>query len=118
MISIILIIFLLCGIYLFYENTTVQITNYSISNIKVPEDFNDYRIIQISDFHNTTSQKLTNDLINKIKEQKPDIIVLTGDLIDSRNTKIDIAISFIKQIIDVAPVYYVTGNHEARIDKY
>ena len=118
LILIILIIFLICGIYLFYENTTIQITNYSISNIKVPDDFYDYRIIQISDFHNTTSQKLTNALINTIKEQKPNIIVLTGDLIDSRNTKIDITINFIKEIIDVAPVYYVTGNHEARIDKY
>ena len=50
------------------------------------EDFNNYKIVQISDFHNNQSNTLTNDLIKEIEKQKPNIIVLTGDFIDSSKT--------------------------------
>lgn len=117
-ISIILIILLLLGFYLNFENTTLQVTNYDISDSKIPEEFNNYRIIQISDFHNTTLKKLSSDLLEEIKKQAPDIIVITGDLIDSRKTDVNVAIKFLKGIKDIAPIYYVTGNHEARLSEY
>ena len=117
-ISIIMIILLLLGFYLNFENTTLQVTNYDISDSKIPEEFNNYKIIQISDFHNTTLKKLSSDLLKEIKEQEPNIIVITGDLIDSRKTDVNIAIKFLKEIKDVAPIYYVTGNHESRLSEY
>lgn len=117
-VSIFVIILLLLGFYLNFENTSLQVAHYDILDNKIPEDFNNYRIIQVSDFHNTTSKKLTNDLVENIKKQKPNIIVLTGDLIDSRKTEVTFAINFIKEIKDIAPIYYVTGNHEARVSKY
>ena len=117
-ILIIAIIVLLCGFYLYLENTTLQVTKFKITNSKISEDFNNYKIIQVSDFHNTTSEKLYNDLVEEIKKQKPNIIALTGDLIDSRKTDINIAISFLKDIKDIAPIYYVTGNHESRVGEY
>ena len=117
LLSIIILIILLI-FYLNYENNSLQISNYEIINNKLSKEFNDYKIIQVSDFHNTKSEKLTNDLIDEIKKQKPDIIVITGDLIDSRKTDIEIAINFIKKIKDIAPVYFISGNHEARIINY
>ena len=48
----------------------------------------------------------------------PDIIVITGDLVDSRNTDIEIALEFARQAIKISLVYYITGNHEARISEY
>ena len=117
-ISIIMIILLLLGFYLNFENTTLQVTNYDISDSKIPKEFNNYKIIQISDFHNTTLKKLSSDLLKEIKEQEPNIIVITGDLIDSRKTDVNIAIKFLKEIKDIAPIYYVTGNHEARLSEY
>ena len=115
--SILLVIFLIV-FYLYYENTFLEVTNYNIVNDKIPDEFNDYKIIQISDYHNEMSNKLNKDLIDKIKSEKPNIIVITGDFIDSRNTNIDVAIDLIKNIKDVAPIYYVTGNHEARVSTY
>lgn len=53
-------------IYFYYENTTLQITNYSISSSKIPNEFNDYKIIQISDYHNEKSNRLNKFLIEKI----------------------------------------------------
>lgn len=118
MISIIVIILVLSSLYLYYENNKLQVSNYNIISENIPVDFNNYRIVQISDFHNTKSKLLTNDLIEQIKEQKPNIIVLTGDLIDAKKTDVEVVINFIKEINDVAPIYYVTGNHEASVSSY
>lgn len=116
--SIIFILIVLSIFYLHFENTNLEVSNYEILNRTLPNDFNGFKIIQVSDFHNTKSEKLTNDLIDEIKKQKPDIIVITGDLIDSRKTDIEIAINFIQKIKDIAPVYFISGNHEARIRNY
>ncbi len=113
-----IILLLLLSLYLYFENNYLQVSNYTIESNKIPKAFNGFKIAQISDFHNTKSKKLTNDLIKEIKNSKPDIIVLTGDLIDSYKLDINTAISFVKKINRVAPVYYVTGNHEARIESY
>ena len=113
-----LVVLMFCGFYFHFQNTALQVTKIVIEDDKIPENFNKYRIIQLSDFHNTTSKKLSNKLIEEIQKQKPNIIVVTGDLIDSRRTNVEVAINFLKAIKDVAPIYYVTGNHESRISKY
>lgn len=115
---IILIIVVLLSYYLYFQNTELQVSSYDIVDSKIPKEFNEYKIIQISDFHNTKSKKLTDDLVNEIKKQKPNIIVITGDFIDSKKTDIDISISFIKRIKDISPIYFITGNHEASISDY
>lgn len=117
-ISIIIAILVLCGLYLYYENTKLQVSHYNIINNNIPVDFNNYKIVQISDFHNTKSKTLTNNLIEELKEQRPNIIVLTGDLIDSNKTNVEVVINFIKKINNIAPIYYVSGNHEANISNY
>lgn len=116
--KIILIIIIMTSLYLYYENNKLQISNYNIINDSIPNDFNNYKILQISDFHNTKSKILTKDLIKEIKKQNPNIIVLTGDIIDSRKIDINIAINFIKEINDIAPIYFISGNHEANINNY
>ena len=116
--KIILIIIIMTSLYLYYENNKLQISNYNIINDSIPNDFNNYKILQISDFHNTKSKILTKDLIKEIKKQNPNIIVLTGDIIDSRKIAINLAINFIKEINDIAPIYFISGNHEANINNY
>lgn len=118
LITIILILGILCPIHFTYENTKLQITNYTITNESIPEYFNNFKIAQISDFHNTKNKTLTKDLVDEIKKQNPNIIVLTGDLIDANKIDIDTSINFIKEIKDISPIYFTTGNHEASISKY
>ena len=117
-ILIIIILLSLISYYLYYENNTLQISNYVITNNKIPKEFNNYKIVQISDFHNTKSKKLHNSLVKEISNIKPNIIVITGDFIDANKTDINTSINFIKKIKDIAPIYYVTGNHEASIESY
>jgi predicted MPP superfamily phosphohydrolase len=84
----------------------------------MPEGFEGFRIAQISDLHNASFGNGNEKLLAALKEAKPDIIVLTGDLIDCRKLKMDVAVRFAEQAAKIAPCYYVPGNHEARIDNY
>ncbi len=117
-VAMIFVLILLTGYYLYYENTTLKVTTYLIDQNSIPDDFDGYKIVQISDLHNTASEKLRSTVIKEIKAQDPDMIALTGDMIDSRKTNIEIALRLIEEIKDVAPIYFVSGNHEARVESY
>lgn len=113
-----IIIFIVMGLlvaFLAWQNNAVVVTNYQYKNGKIPKGFAGYKILHISDLHN---KNFYGRLTKKIKEINPDIIVITGDLIDRRKTRIDIAMKFISEAIEIAPVYYVSGNHEQLSDSY
>ena len=93
----------------------LDVSYYDIKNVKLPEDFNGYKIVQISDWH---GRKPDERVINKIREENPDIIVITGDFVDRFFTDTKNAGKMISQIKDIAPVYYVSGNHEAQNNNY
>ena len=103
-------IFFIWLILTLIDNTRIQVTNYNITSKKLDDHI---VIAQVSDLHNTTFGKNNHRLIKAIKKSKPDIITITGDLIDSSKPNINIAINFIKQAVKIAPTYYVPGNHEA-----
>ena len=101
-----------------WGNTALELNTYTVSSGRLPEAFDGYRIAHISDLHNTEMGKDNDKLLNMLREAKPDIIAITGDLIDSRNTDIDIALQITKAAMEIAPCYYVTGNHEARVSEF
>jgi len=108
-------------IFCYRQNNSIIVTNINYVNSKIPNNFNGYKILHISDLHNKEFGKNQKKLISLTKELNPDIIVVTGDLIDSRRTTIDdmhIALSYMKSATDIAPVYYVSGNHEERSNLY
>lgn len=110
-----LFILILIIIYLYFENNYIKITNIDIVDSKIPSEFKDFTIVHISDLHNKQFGKNQKNIISKINKISPDIIVITGDLISSYSTNLDIAIDFINNAIKVAPIYYVNGNHESRL---
>lgn len=103
--------------WLLWGNSALETTEYSVSSRRLPEDFAGFRIAQISDLHNTAFGNGNEKLLEALKESAPDIIVLTGDLIDCRHLEIDIAVTFAEAASKIAPCYYVPGNHEARIEE-
>ena len=105
-------------IWTVWGNTALELNTYTVSSGRLPEAFDGYRIAHISDLHNAEMGKDNEKLLDMLRETEPDIIAITGDIIDSRNTNIDIALQFTKAAMEIAPCYYVTGNHEARISKY
>lgn len=115
------ILFVLCVFlagWIAWGNTALMISELTIKNDKISSGFSGFRIAQISDLHNAEFGEDNEKLLSMLDECKPDIILITGDLIDSRRTDIDIGITFAEQAAMIAPTYYVTGNHEARIDEY
>ena len=104
--------------YIAWGNTALQLNAYTVTGENLPEAFDGFRIVQISDLHNAEMGKNHHNLISLIKEAEPNIIVITGDLIDSRRTNVEKALDFAEQAVKIAPCYYVTGNHESRVDAY
>jgi phosphoesterase len=90
----------------------------NISSDRIASAFSNFRIAQVSDLHNAEFGESNTELIELLSEHEPDIIVITGDLIDAGHTDIEIAFDFIKQAVQIAPVYFVTGNHEANFSHY
>ena len=109
-------IVLLClGLFFFYIiigfYNPLVVTNYTYTSSKIPESFDGYRILQISDFHCQDFGAQESDLIKAIRDANPDIIVFTGDSIDDEHS-IDNYAHLLEGIHDLAPLYYINGNHE------
>lgn len=105
-------------IWTLWGNTALMLTEYTVSSEKLPAAFDGYKICHISDFHDSEFGKSNEKLVNMIKNTEPDIIVITGDLVDHRRTDVPLSVSFVEQITPIAPVYYVTGNHEEQIEGF
>lgn len=101
--------------WLWWGNVTPQISEYPVESSRLPEGFEGFRIAQISDLHNAEFGEDNAALLSMLKQASPDIIVLTGDLIDCRRLDIPVAVDFAEKAAQIAPCYYATGNHEARI---
>lgn len=99
-------------------NKAVQITEMTLSFSNLPKDFAGFRIAHVSDLHNTEFGKENKKLLKHLREASPDIIAITGDILDSRRTEEEIALVFLEEAVKIAPCYYVTGNHEGRISGY
>ena len=111
--SILIVIILFCN----FQNKHLETTHYTYAAEQLGADLEGYRIVQISDLHNAKFGKNNRKLVDRIRECEPDMIVLTGDLVDSNHTNIDRAVQFVDEIVKICPVYYVTGNHEYWLEK-
>lgn len=111
----IIILFLLSVIWVVWGNISIGLTAYTAESGNLPVNFDGFRIAQVSDLHNGKFGKDNEKLLDLLKECKPDIIAITGDLIDSRRTDTEVALQFVKNALEIAPCYYVTGNHEERL---
>ena len=108
-----LMLICLCALVLWtlWGNTALEVNEWHIQSEKLPQSFDGFRIAQISDLHNAK-----NDTILPLLEKaEPDLIVLTGDLIDSRDTDVEVALDFVREAVQLAPCCYVSGNHESRV---
>lgn len=106
------------GAYFYHGNHTIKTTHIRFEHTAIPEPFSGFVIAHVSDLHNYEWGDNQHRLLDKISSENPDIIVITGDLIDSNHQDNTIAMDFIEGAVLIAPVYFVTGNHEAWIDDY
>lgn len=107
--SVLLVLILL---FFWYENHHLTVSKYVYRDERIRDGLTGFRIVQISDLHNATFGFDNKKLIDQIGQQSPDILVITGDIVDSNHTNIKTAITFARKCVEVCPTYYVTGNHE------
>ena len=115
---IILIAFiLLIGIMLYNGNTQIETTEYELHYENLPDTFDGFRIAVLSDIHAAVFGDSNEQLVAKVKAAKPDIIAITGDLIDTHKQltpeiQLEIAEALVADLSPIAPIYFVTGNHD------
>lgn len=101
-----------------WGNTALMVNSITVSSTQIPSELSGFRIAQVSDLHSAEFGEENSLLLSSLFESKPDIIAITGDLVDAQHTNIDVALSFAEKAVQIAPVYYVTGNHEASLPQY
>ena len=99
------------------QNNWLEVSHYAYKSAEVPQEFVGFRVVQISDLHNAAFGKENVKLLAKIRELEPDMVVLTGDLVDSSHTNIGVALAFAERVAADYPTYYVTGNHEVWLEE-
>lgn len=112
------IVLLCAAVWVLWANRALEVTEYRVQDGQIPASFDGFRIVQISDLHNASFGEDNEKLLKQIAEAAPDIIVITGDLVDSNRTDIDVGIRFGADAAKIAPTYYVNGNHESRLEEY
>lgn len=112
----IIILFLIITIY---DNNHLTIVHYKVSSKKIPKEFHDLRIALLTDLHNNSYGEENKELIDKIENQKPDIIVIAGDmLVGNLGHDTKIPLHLISELSGKYPIYYANGNHEQRLGIY
>ena len=91
--------------WIIWGNTALELSTYTISSSKLPQSFYGYRIAHVSDLHNAEMGKDNETLLTMLRDADPDMIAITGDLIDSRNTDIEVALQFVREAVKIAPCY-------------
>lgn len=109
--AVIAILIILFFAFCYYQNNKIDITKYEIKSDCVMKDI---KIVHLSDFHS----KPFKAVLEKAKMQDPDIICITGDYINDKCKNKDKMLAYGKELLKIAPVYYITGNHERRLDNF
>ncbi len=117
-VCILIVVLLALTIWTIWGNTALMVSTVTVSSNRIPAAFDGFQIAQVSDLHNAVFGKNNAELLQALSECEPNIIVITGDLVDAEHTEIDIALDFAKEATQIASTYYVTGNHEASLPQY
>ncbi len=112
------VLFVFVTIFLYLQNNLLTIKQITLTKKNLPKSADGLRILQISDLHSKRFGRGQQTIADKIKRQKPDIILITGDIIDRRRFNIYPVIELLSGIQDIAPIYYSPGNHEGWSGRY
>lgn len=103
--------------YFHAQNTALAASHYVFRSPKVRGALEGFRITQISDLHNRVFGRENCRLLALVEAQLPDLLVITGDLMDSYHPDLDTALDTARRLARIAPCYFVTGNHEHRMSR-
>lgn len=116
MIIIMFLIAIIAVLGLIYISTNIiKIKKYEVKNSKLPEEFEGLKIVHISDVHSKIFGKDNLGVVDRVIKENPDIVIMSGDIIDKREEDIEKFVSMYKKIYEKYPTYYSIGNHERKL---
>lgn len=104
-----IVLILLLGLNLFVSQKWISVTSYEYRNQKLTTSF---KAVQLTDLHNYQFGKCNTRLIQKVRDQQPDVIFMTGDMLNDDEERTDILENIVRELSEIAPVYASLGNHE------
>lgn len=108
----VIIFLLLLFIWLMYDSSANrQVSRYEAASEKLPESFDGFTIVQLSDLHGAQFGSDGTALAEKVRELEPDMIALTGDFVTDEGD-LDAVRQLVSELSEICPVYFVSGNHE------
>jgi hypothetical protein len=117
-ITLLIIAIVLMVAFFYYENNAIKINALSLSFDDLPEAFHGFKAVHLSDLHGKSFGENQKKLIKKIKNNHPDVIFFTGDLVDSHHYNEGPGLTLMAELVEIAPVYFVMGNHEHWSSKF
>ena len=108
---VLLVLLLLAALALWHSNCTISVEDYTFASASLPQGWDGARIVHLSDIHGKEFGRDNVRLLRSVEEAEPDLIVITGDIADSQSG-LDFAPALLRGLAEIAPTYYVTGNHE------
>jgi hypothetical protein len=109
--KIFILLLVVCAVIIADSRFRIVTTDYTVSSERLPASFDGYKIVQLSDIHGTQFGAENARLVKKVEAEDPDVIAITGDLADSK-TDMAVIDTLLGKLAEIAPVYYVSGNHE------
>lgn len=108
-----IVFLLLSAVFLWWSNHTLQVTRFTPAFSDLPKGFDGCRVVVLSDLHTAYFGESNEKLFAAVRAEQPEYIFLTGDILDRFHDVPDgYAASIADGLTAIAPVYYVTGNHE------
>lgn len=98
-----------------WQNDGLMLTRYTAAFPGLPAELEGITLVQVSDLHSKRMGEGQEVLLDTISQAKPDVILLTGDLVDGRSPELEPALELARGAAALAPTYYVTGNHETSL---
>ena len=89
----------------------LEISRYEVKSQKLPESFDGFKIVQLSDLHGAEFGEDGMELVEKVKELEPDMIALTGDFVTDEGDLAAVE-KLAARLTELCPVYFISGNHE------
>jgi len=99
----------------YIDNNLIAVSKYKIKSDKIPKEFNKFKIVHLSDFHSYGFGKDNFKLLEKINDENPNIIVMTGDMVNKYDRNFEKFLNLAKALSKKYDIYYIVGNHEIRL---
>ena len=113
---VVILLVIIAAANIYFDNNFLEVSQYTVKSNKIPTSFKDFKILQLSDLHSKNFGNRNNKLIKKINSENPDIVVMTGDMVNTKDTDFEVFINLAEQISKRYDTYYIVGNHEQNLN--